>query len=111
MPEVDLIVPTIPGREESLERCIDSYERLTDADLNVIVVKNSPSAGEGWIQGMEQSSALYLHLSCDDLECMNEDWAKVCIETVDKGKLPCPVVFRPDGGIESCGGDMNAPAN
>jgi hypothetical protein len=68
---IDLVVPTIPGREESLERCISSFELRTD-DLTAIVVKNSPTCGEGWMQGLESSSAPYVLLVADDIECINE---------------------------------------
>ena len=44
---IDLIVPTIEGREESLERCLASFP-----DLNHIVVKGQPTCGLGWIEGM-----------------------------------------------------------
>jgi hypothetical protein len=104
---IDLVVPTIPGREESLERCISSFELRTD-DLTAIVVKNSPTCGEGWMQGLESSTAPYVLLVADDIECASEDWDRVCRETVDAGNLPCPRVYLPTGEVESQGGDMNA---
>ena len=100
---VDLIVPTIAGREASLERCLDSFN-----GVNPIVVEDSPSCGEGWIEGLRRSSAPYVALVADDLECLDPGWAEVCIETVDRGELPCPRVWTPAGMIESQGGDMNA---
>ena len=105
---VDLIVPTIRGREASLERCLSSFERLTDEDLTTIVVRDSKTCGEGWLEGLESSNAPYVALVADDIECASENWAEVCIETVEEGQLPCPRVYQPDGGIESQGGDMNA---
>lgn len=108
---IDLIIPTVAGREDSLARCIESYERNTAPSmLNVITVKDEPTCGEAWIKGLEQSTAPYVHLSCDDLEQTSRTWAGACVEATDYGKLPCPVVRRPDGTLESCGGDMSAPA-
>jgi hypothetical protein len=104
---IDLIVPTIPGREASLERCLDSFERFSD-DLTAIVVKDAETCGAGWIEGLERSDAPYVALVADDLECRSAKWAEVCMSTVDQGLLPCPRVFTPDGSIESQGGDMNA---
>lgn len=106
--EIDLIVPTIPGREASLERCLTSFEVFTNADLNCIVVRNSKTCGMGWKEGLEESKAPYVALVADDLECASKIWAAVCMEVVDEGLLPCPRVWRPDGGVESQGGDMNA---
>ena len=105
---VDVIVPTIEGREESLERCLASFP-----DLNHIVVKGKPSCGAAWIEGIERSKADYLLLCADDIQCDYHPWQKqlwieACVETVDQGKLPAPIVFRPNHSLESAGGDMNA---
>lgn len=105
---IDLIIPTISGREASLQRCLGSFERLTDADLNEIIVRNSRTCGAGWIEGLKESKAPYVALVADDLEVVSEHWVQVCIETVELGLLPCPRVFRPNGSIESQGGDLNA---
>ena len=105
---VDVIVPTIEGREESLERCLQSFP-----DLNHIVIKGEPTCGKAWIKGIEQSKADYLLLCADDIQCdyhawQDQLWIEACIETVDQGKLPAPIVFRPNHSLESAGGDMNA---
>lgn len=104
---IDLIVPTIDGREASLTRCVDSFQAHT-ADLNVIVVPESKTCGWGWRQGLVASQAPYVALVADDLQCISDEWAGVCVETADRGLLPCPRVWQPDGGIESQGGDMYA---
>jgi hypothetical protein len=106
---IDLIVPTVKGREESLERCLDSYERNSLVDVVPIVVADSETCGWGWKRGLRISDAPYVLLACDDQECVSPTWAQICIETVDKGNLPCPRVWRPDGTIESQGGDMGSP--
>jgi hypothetical protein len=105
---IDIIVPTIPGREESLDRCLDSFERNTSVELNHRIISDSPTCGEGWMIGLEDSTAPYVLLVADDIECASENWAEVCMETTDEGLLPCPRVWTPDGSIESQGGDMNA---
>ncbi len=107
-PVVDILIPTIIGREASLERCSRSYKDLAGVATNVIVIPDSETCGWGWKQGLCASRAPYVLLACDDQEAIAQDWAKVCIETVDAGFLPCPRVWKPDGGIESQGGDMSA---
>lgn len=104
---IDLIVPTIRGREESLERCLESYERHSLVDLNQIVIQDSETCGWGWARGLRVSSAPYVLFACDDQECISPTFAQVCIETVEKGLIPCPRVWHPDGSIESNGGDMD----
>lgn len=105
---VDLVVPTIQGREASLERCIESFKTHTSVDLNPIVVSDSRTCGWGWRQGIAASQAPYLALVADDLELISDKWFEVCAETVDEGLLPCPRVYRPDGTVESQGGDLKA---
>lgn len=105
---IDLIVPTVEGREASLERCLESFDRFTDEALNEIIIRDPPTCGEGWIEGLERSKSPYVALVADDLEVISENWAEVCISTVDRGLLPCPRVYGPDLAIESQGGDMNA---
>jgi hypothetical protein len=107
---IDVVVATIDGREADLERCVASYEANTDeGELNLIVVHNEPSVGRAWQAGLEVSDAAYVHLSCDDLEVTNPDWARACRQKVDEGLLPCPIIHLPDGTLESCGGDMRRP--
>lgn len=108
---IDVIIPTVTGREETLARLLDSYERNTAPDvLTFIIIKDEETCGGAWKKGMALSTAPYLALACDDLEVASPTWAGACCEVVDRGELPCPIVRRPDGSIESCGGDMNAPA-
>jgi len=102
---IDVIVPTIEGREESLERCLASFP-----GLNHIVVRGQDSCGAAWIEGIKRSSGDYLLLSADDIEAQDDTWIEPCVEAVDDGYLPAPIVYRPDGSVESAGGDMNAPA-
>jgi len=101
--EIDLIVPTVAGREESLERCLDSFP-----ELNHIVVQGYPACGQAWEAGLKASDAPYVLLCADDIEAMDSDWIEPCVEAVDEDLLPAPMVFRPDGSIESAGGDMSA---
>src|SRR5215207_4311284 len=103
---IDLVVPTINGREESLERCVESYRKNSSVKLNVIVVPESKTCGWGWKQGLAAMRAPYVLLACDDQESISVRWAEVCIKTVRMGKLPCPRVWNSDGSLQSAGGNM-----
>lgn len=108
---IDLIVPTIPGREESLERCLKSFQERTDPDvLNTIAVHDSETCGGGWKLGLEQSTADYVLLACDDQMVVGPAgvWAARAQEAADAGYIVCPRVWSPEGRVESNGGDMNA---
>ena len=104
---IDVIVPTIKGREESLERCLDSFERTAMAALNAIIIRDSETCGGGWREGLERSTAPYVLLACDDQEALSDGWAEICMETADEGHIPCPRVWLANGTIESQGGDMS----
>ena len=105
---IDVIIPTVTGREDSLQRLIESCERNTASKLNFIVVRDEETCGKAWIKGLKLCAHDYVWLACDDLEVTSPTWAGACCEIVDAGNLPCPLIHRPDGSIESCGGDMGA---
>ena len=100
---IDLIIPTVNGREESLERCISSYTEMSAVELNVIVVPESKNCGWGWLQGLQAGEAPYVLLACDDQEAIRPGWSERCIETAMRGQLPCPRVWNADGSVESNG--------
>jgi hypothetical protein len=101
---IDLIVPTVEGREDFLDRCIASFP-----DANPIVIRGETACGAAWIKGISRSGADYMILCADDIEAHPDLDLNACVEAVDDGYLPAPIVHRPDGSIESAGGDMNAP--
>ena len=105
---IDAIIPTIPGREASLERLLDSLQRTTVSAYDTVIVRDSPTCGEGWKAGLERSQSPYVAFLCDDQEFTGKGWDGICIETVDNGGIPCPRVWFPDGRPESFGGDMHA---
>lgn len=109
MADLDIVIPTIPGREASLARLLDSIERYTTADYNEFIVRDSPTCGEGWMTGLERVESDYIWLACDDLEVITEAWDLSAIEAVDENLIACPRVYTPEGLIESQGGDMNVP--
>jgi hypothetical protein len=109
---IGIVVPTIPGREESLDRTIESYKKMTRGpELVWFIHEDSPSCGIGWRNG---ANALelgygpldYLHFTNDDIEVTDPKWWKVCTETADEGGLPCPVVMNPNGSLQSAGGQL-----
>lgn len=109
---VDVVIPTCPAYGGDLmDQCITAYHDVTEGvDINVIVVEDAPNCGAGWIEGIKQTTAPYIHLAADDIEPRNPNWAVACIDTL-MVELPCPVVFNPAGQLESCGGNMAMPDN
>lgn len=101
---VAIVMPTIAGREDHLERAMDAYER-TAPDATIYLERDHPSCGAAWIAGAARASEDgfdYLHFGADDLE-PHDGWLKVAVETLNAGLIPTPLVFHPDGRLESAG--------
>jgi hypothetical protein len=108
-PHISVIVPTIEGRESSLERCLEAYhEQSFGARLDMIVIEDAPTCGVAWQEGAAEAAGDYLHFSADDLE-PHLGWWEPAVEACDQKKIPCPVVFNPDATVQSAGGDLDAP--
>ena len=105
--KVAVVVPTVEGRGEYLDRCIGAYNRPElGAEIEVTVMADYPSCGSAWIAGMESlnggSRPDYVHFTADDLE-PHAGWLEPAVECVERGWLPCPLVFNPDGSLQSAG--------
>lgn len=95
---ISVVVPTIPGREHHLERCVRAYQTLTTHKIELLVENGHPTCGDAWQVGAERATGDYLHLTADDLE-PHEGWDAAAIETVDRDALPAPRVLNPDGTL------------
>jgi len=108
-----IIIPTIPGREKSLERAVGSYEKTAEIPYGIQVVRDSRSSGEGWIQGVAEwvewhGKPDYIHLTNDDCEVTDPLWWKAPVEVCGEGFIPAPIVRNPDGSLQSAGGDLGS---
>lgn len=111
---IGIAIPTIPGREQSLQRTIRSYRAHSrGVELIFSIHENSRSSGEGWRKGAATlahgfGEPDYLHLTNDDIEVTDPAWWEACIETCDEDLIPAPVVYNPDGSLQSAGGQVGA---
>ena len=111
MKTIDAIIPTIPGREDSLERLIHSLRLRTYSELNPIVIDDSESCGWGWAKGLERVEGDYVLYACDDQQFVGDGWDQAARVAADQDLIACPRVWLPDGRVESQGGDMEAFAH
>lgn len=98
---ISVIVPTIDGREQWLERCLESY-RDTTPDFEFIVERNWPTCNQGWNRGIEQATGAFIHLSADDIEAL-PGWWEAGREWIEKDYFPAPRILNSDGTLQSCG--------
>lgn len=99
-----MVLPTIDGREEDLARCMAAYQS-TSPDARIYIERNYTSCGAAWLAGADHAAEDrfdYLHLTADDLE-PHPGWLEAAIETVDAGFIPAPLVYNPDGSLQSAG--------
>jgi len=102
MPELAVVLPTITGREESLQRSIDSYEQTLEGDdYDIIVIQDAPTWPEACNAGYYKSDSPYILFGADDLDA-EPGWYWFGREALIQRpmELPAPRVYDnhgPDG--------------
>lgn len=100
---IQVICPTIAGREDSVRRCMAAYEQRTVDEVNFIVVYGEETCGKAWQRGVELAGAGYRHFTADDLEPLG-GWDIDARQAADDGLLPAPVIYTRDSGqVEQLG--------
>ena len=102
MPELTVVVPTITGREESLQRTLDSYaETLEGVDHDVVVIQDAPTWPTACNEGYEKSDSPYILFGADDLDGLEGWWQAGKAALLERPmELPAPRVYDdhgPDG--------------
>jgi len=98
-----VVVPTISGREESLEITLRSYEEtLAGDDFELIIIQDAPTWPEACNEGYSKADAEYYLFGADDLDAEPGWWeyGKAALEAAPM-ELPAPRVYDnhgPDGG-------------
>lgn len=100
---IAVVIPTIAGREDLLERTIAAYRGNTWSPVKVIVVRDRPTVGEAWNDGAAAAGdADFLHLSADDV-LPAPRWDEAAIGCAAAGVYPSPRIVNVDGSLHSCG--------
>lgn len=98
---ISVVLPTITGREDHYARCAGAYRARTTADCEVITEWGHASVGLAWQTGAEKARGDYIHLTCDDLEPL-DDWDTPAVAAVGRGCIPAPkVTDARDGSLQS----------
>jgi GT2 family glycosyltransferase len=96
------VIPTIDGREGLLEQTIASLAETANVEVELLVVRNAPTIGEAWNEGVSQATGSHLWLGADDVTFV-PGWVDAAVDGRSGGGYPCPRILRPDGSIEACG--------
>lgn len=109
---LSVVIPTITGREESLERAWVAYLETGPEDMEAVIVENFPNWPAACNEGFRQARGDRLHFTADDLEPLPGWWQEALPWLDEHDELPAPKVFNfsadglwdnrvdgPDGGI------------
>ena len=100
-----IVCPTVTGREDTYQRCVDAYENRTEDSFEIITILDRPACGIGWQEGAEialEHGARpedYLHFTADDLEPAL-GWDIEARPSADLGILPAPKIFNGFSKVE-----------
>lgn len=93
--KVGVVVPTIEGRDESLQRTLDAYRAtLGGVDYELVVLRNRrywPVACNE-ATGMLLGAVDVIHYGADDLVPLH-GWLEAALPLLEAGELPAPQVW------------------
>lgn len=116
-PFVGIVIPTVAGREESLRRCVASYNRtLEPAEIPyaIHIERDRPTCGDAWnravwhfmTERLPQTPSTrrpnIIHLTADDIEA-HEGWFEAGYSRLRHHHLPAARILHGDGTLQSCG--------
>lgn len=96
---VQVVIPTLAGREAICERTVAAYK---EQNAEVLLVKGATSCGEGWAHGFKQAKADVILLGLDDM-IPDEGTLEAGEKAARDGIYPSPRIVLKDGTLESCG--------
>lgn len=90
---LSVVIPTLSGREESLERTISAYEStLPESDL--IIIQDAPSWPTACNMGYRKAKGGIIHFTADDLEPLVGWHEEALARLADRDELPAPKVMN-----------------
>lgn len=109
MPVIDVVIPTIAGREDCLARAVDAYESRSEHRVRIHVTHDHATCGLAWNAGVRAIDRRgdYLHLTADDIEPL-PGWDMAAIAACRRGIYPAPRVDLP-GSVTELWGSSRKP--
>lgn len=92
--KLSIVIPTIAGREESLARAIEAYEKYTKGiSHEIIVVKDEPTWPTACNVGYGRAKADIILFGADDLDPCKGWWREPVFWLSKRDELPNPKVM------------------
>lgn len=101
---LSIVIPTIAGREDQLDRTIARYNALTRVGIEWLIERDHPTCGAAWNAGAAKATSEVLHISADDLEPEAPDWLNAAARVLEAGFAPLGLVREDELG--TFGGDF-----
>lgn len=86
---ISVVIPTITGREESLQRTLNAYEEHSPKNVDIIVTQDAPTWPDGCNAGYEQAKGDIIHWGADDLVPL-PGWHKRVVKMLRSGENVLP---------------------
>lgn len=105
MMKLAIVIPTVDGREDQLELCMQRYHETAPCEVCFFLEKNAGSCGVAWQDGASIARAWrpdYLFFTVDDF--LPDDTWPAALEVADAGSIPAPKVRERDGTVHVWGG-------
>lgn len=106
--KLTIVIPTIASREISFDRTILAYNRESPVDVGFIVIRDRPTCGIAWNEGVAEADGDYIHLTADDIE-PHPGWFEAGLESLARGELPAARILNGDKSLQSCGDELDRP--
>lgn len=91
---LSVVVPTIVGREDSLERTLRAYQATGPEDMQIVVVRDRANWPAACNRGYKLSAGEVIHFSADDIEPLPGWWQEVLPYLEEHDELPAPKVLN-----------------
>ena len=84
--DISIVIPTVDGRRDSLQRTLAAYEKETPGS-EIIIISEYASCGDAWIAGEKLATRNYVHFTADDITPY-PDWWQEAVHFLDNGVVP-----------------------
>lgn len=85
---VSIVIPTMPGREDELDRTIAAYKSRTSIEIEWLIEHDHPTCAAGWNAGAARATGEILHMGADDLEPTSDLWLPAAVAAIERGCIP-----------------------
>lgn len=86
--KLSIVMPTIAGREDELERTIAVYQRYTSVEIEWVIETGHDTCGAAWNAGVPKTTGEILHMGADDIEPESAGWFTAALECLERGFVP-----------------------